>query len=159
MSKYETVLVKERIHLLDLHLVNKKKNIYDLLCEKHVLAKSATSETAPLELDKPPPKPAIAEYPSVIISDDGDFVYLFEHKCRTCMLSPKQRKLVRAVADAEDRKLDGNVAFKLLGLKRGEDAMLRNMISSINRELAKRSIPVKFSFSDWHVRIIRKATT
>ena len=131
--------------MLDLHLVNKKKHIYDVLGEKQVLAKPATSETAQPELSKPPPEPAPAPDSSVIISDDGDFVYLFEHKCRTCMLSPKQRKLVRAVAATKDGELDGNVAFKLLGLKRGDDAVLRNMISSINRVLGERNIPVKFS--------------
>jgi hypothetical protein len=99
-----------------------------------------------------PKAPPIPENSSVIISENGDLIYRVEGKYWTCQLTPKERKLVGAVAAAEKQELDGNVAFKMFEFGFGDDKLLRNIISSVNSKLSRQDIPIRLSFTDWIVK-------
>jgi len=105
-----------------------------------------------------PPEPVIPVDSSVIISENGDFIYRADGKHWTCLLTPQERKLVRAVAAAKDQKLDGNEAHKTLGLqvKYGSEKPIREIVRKINRKLDSKKIPLKMSFSDWIIRFSQK---
>jgi hypothetical protein len=107
-----------------------------------------------------PDKPKAQTTPensSVIVSENGDLIYRVEGKYWTCKLTPNERKLVSAVAAAEKQELDGNVAFKMFKLRHGQDRLLRNIISDINRKLTRQNIALKLSFTDWIVRFTGKS--
>jgi hypothetical protein len=103
-----------------------------------------------------PIKPAVPEDSSVFLSEDGNLIYRVGGKYWTCVLTPNERKLVGAVAAAQDQKLDGNVVFKMFDLTFGDDKLLRNIISNINSKLSRQNIPLKFSFADWFVKFTGK---
>ena len=103
-----------------------------------------------------PIKPEIPEDSSILLSEDGNLIYRVGGKYWTCVLTPNERKLVGAVAAAQDQKLDGNVVFKMFDLTFGDDKLLRNIISNINSKLSRQNIPLKLSFADWLVRFTGK---
>ena len=94
---------------------------------------------------------------SVIISENGDLIYRVESKFWSCLLSVKERKLVRALAATKNHKLCGNEAHKILGIPRkdGSERAIRDLVSAINRKLSERRIPIKLSFYDWYVRFLQ----
>ena len=101
-----------------------------------------------------PKAPLIPENSSVIVSENGDLIYRVEGKYWTCRLTTNEQKLIGAVVAAEKQELDGNVAFKIFMLRHGQDRLLRNIISDINRKLSRQNISIKLSFTDWIVKFI-----
>jgi len=99
----------------------------------------------------------IPENSSVIVSENGDLIYRVEGKYWTFRLTTNEQKLVGAVAAAEKQELDGNIAFKMFKLRHGQDRLLRNIISDINRKLTRQNIALKLSFTDWIVRFTGKS--
>ena len=149
MERYEIITKTRRVKWKNLHFINEKKGIVDITYKERV----------PVVLSKPEPTPPADS--SIIISENGDFIYHTEGKYRTCILTPKEQQLVRAVktASVEKKTLTGDDALKMLFKVRFEGdpeckSQLHNMVSKINAKLKKYKIPLKLSFADWIVKFL-----
>jgi hypothetical protein len=139
MERYETVTVAcYGVKMLNMHFC--EGGTSDIIYQEQRLIEPAKTE---------PPEDS-----SVIISEDGNLIYRVESKYWTCVLTPNERKLIGAVAATDDKKLDGNVVFKMFDLTFGDDKLLRNIISNINGKLSRHNIPLRLSFTDWFVRFV-----
>ena len=72
MKQYKTVTVSRRVKLLDVHFVH--NNVADITCKYKKRIRNK------------PPKPKVPDDASVIVSEDGNFIYRIEGRYWTCMV-------------------------------------------------------------------------
>jgi hypothetical protein len=146
MANHKIITVSRRVRLHNIHKV--KDDIFDLTYSMRRRVNSPDSAK--------PKESVVSAAPRISISENGFFVYRnCANKEWGCLLSKQEETLIRAILTAKDACLDGNEAFKIMGLDSWRDTKrMKAIIGGINRKLTKVKVPVKVSSANWQYRFM-----